>query len=97
MLFKKVTRREAKPAVAPSAQALPAGPSTGAPSYRPAHRAGEPGRASTPRPLRLVRVDRAAQGLFGFPTTLLKYHVIEPSSPTAGADHRWSATGAGVV
>jgi hypothetical protein len=39
MLFKKVTRREAKPAVAPSAQALPAGPSTGAPSYRPAHRA----------------------------------------------------------
>ena len=34
MLFKKVTRREAKPAVAPSAQPLPAGPSTGAPSWR---------------------------------------------------------------
>ena len=67
MLFKKVTRREAKPAVAPSAQALPAGPSTGAPSYRPAHRAGEPGRASTPRPLRLVRVDRAAQGRVRLP------------------------------
>ena len=78
MLFKKVVRREAKPAVAPSPQALPAGPSTGAPSYRPAHRAGEPGRASTPRPLRLVRVDRAARGLFGFPITLLKYHVIDP-------------------
>jgi hypothetical protein len=73
------------------------------PVHRPAHRAIDRRTELESRAvldasaLRLVRVDRAAQGLFGFPTTLLKYHVIEPSSPTADADHRWSATGAGAV